>query len=92
MVSSHETHNHHRHCDRRRWPRSLWLDSRPNCAARDTDADRSADTHRHARANADRDSDPNALTFGKPVAERERLTKPDGGSLRLRALRNRMGL
>jgi hypothetical protein len=66
----------------------MWLDSGPNCAASVTDADGSADTHR----NADRDTDPHTLTFGKPVAERERLTKPDRGSLRLRAVRNRMGL
>ena len=27
-MGNHETHNHHRHCDRRSWPRSLWIDSR----------------------------------------------------------------
>jgi len=69
----------------------MWLHSRADCAAGDTNADCSCDTHRDARV-ADRDTDPNALTFGKPVAERERLAKPDRGSLRLRALRNRMGL
>jgi len=44
----------------------MWVNSRADCAASDTDADRSVDTH--GNASADRDTDPNALTVGKPVA------------------------
>jgi hypothetical protein len=40
----------------------LWVDSPADCAA--SDAHCSADTHRNARANADRDT----ITSGKPVA------------------------
>ena len=70
----------------------MWLNSRADCAASDTNADRRWGAHRNARITAARDTDPNAITFGKPVAWREHLTKPDGGSLRLLVLRNRMGL
>jgi hypothetical protein len=62
---SHETHNHLQLCDRRRWPRSLWVDRSyaAYCAANALAGSRSS-THRNARANADRDTNPNALTFG----------------------------
>lgn len=66
---SYETHNHLRLCHRRRRPRSLWIDRSyaaycaTNALARSR-SDSSVDTHRNARANADRDTDPNALTFG----------------------------
>jgi hypothetical protein len=43
----------------------MWLDgSYTAYCATNALADTSADTHRNAR----RDADPNALTFGKPVA------------------------
>ncbi len=66
---SHETHNHFQLCDRRRWPRSLWIDRgyAAYCATNalpSSRSDSSVDTHRNARANADRHTDPNALTFG----------------------------
>jgi hypothetical protein len=70
----------------------LWLGRRRNCAGCNTNGDRCADIHRDVRANGDRDTDPDVLAFGKSVTERDGLTKPDRRSLRLRALRNRMGL
>jgi hypothetical protein len=47
----------------------MWLDGRSAayCATNalaSSRSDSSIDTHRNARANADRDTDPNALTFG----------------------------
>jgi hypothetical protein len=50
----HETHNHHRHCNRRRWPRSLWLDGSyafPNSRAH-RNPDPSADPDRHTYSGA----------------------------------------
>lgn len=70
----------------------MWLNSRTDCAASDTNADGRGGAHRNARITAARDTDPNAITFGNPLAWRERLTKPDRGSLRLLVLWNRMGL
>lgn len=66
-MGRHETHNNHRCCDGYRWPRSLWIVRRAGCFPNprpDCRSNRHADTHRNARANADRDIDPNALTFG----------------------------
>lgn len=90
---SNETHSHHGHCDRHGRPRSLWRNlCHPERAAGIADAKRSDDTHRNARASADHFLNSHALTVGKPVAWHKRLTQPDRGALRLRALRNRMGL
>jgi hypothetical protein len=46
----------------------MWLNSRADCAASDTNADRRGGAHRNARIRVARDTDPNAITFGKPVA------------------------
>ena len=47
----HETHNHLRLCDRRRWPRSMWLGSPADCAASDTNANRRCcNAHRYPNA------------------------------------------
>lgn len=75
---SHETHNHLRLCDRRCWPRSLWIDGSyaaycaTNALARSR-SDSSAVTDR----NDHRDTDPNPLARGKPVAWRERVAQPE---------------
>ena len=85
---SHEAHNHRLHCDCRRWARSLWGDSLadrfPNPRA-ECQSDSSAVTHRYAHC----DTYLNAVTFGQPVVDPERLTEPDRGPLWLRALRDR---
>jgi hypothetical protein len=75
---SHETHNHLRLCDRRRWPRSLWIDGSyaADCASNALARSRS-DSSAVTDRNDHRDSDPNALARGKPVAERERVAQPD---------------
>ena len=48
---SHETHNRHRHCDRRSWPRSLWIDSRSK-GNPDPRADRNARADSITRSRA----------------------------------------
>ena len=42
-AGRHEAHNHHRHDDRRRWPRGTRLDTHADCTAGDAVADCSAD-------------------------------------------------
>jgi hypothetical protein len=47
---SHETHSHLRLCDRRHWPRSLWIGSHADRAAIDTNANRCCNAHRYPNA------------------------------------------
>ena len=82
---SHETHTHPRLCDRRRWPRSLWIDRRcaAHCATNalaSSRSNRGADSYRNARA--DRDTDPNALSFRSAVTQRERIAQPERVAVR----------
>jgi hypothetical protein len=65
-----ETHNHLQLCDRRGWPRSLWID-------RSYDAYCSTNALAISRSDSSVDTHRNALTFGKPVAQPECLrTQP----------------
>lgn len=57
----HETHNHHQRCDRRRWPRRLWVDSHADCAA-----------NRHPDSSAD--DRPDCYTYSGAIARPDTYT------------------
>jgi hypothetical protein len=69
IEAENESHHRHRLCDRRPWPRGMWLDSRADCfpnSRADCRGDSSADSQRDSSAdsqrNARRDTDLNART------------------------------